>query len=181
MIFLYILQVLNKLSAYWSHKDRTLTPWTNWAPKYLSVNLPFVPPQFTAKSQKHNLSNSHFSPENDLLEPEITAKEVFDRLEDQNLQIAAQMEQHQRQLQNYFTEMGREARKLQSLIDRAKNKPNSESVEIDGNAVSAIKSHRNQNAKKSEQTVGQVEIFQYDNDDVRRNYMKGKALKKKVQ
>ena len=170
---MFISQLLNKLSAYWSHKDRTLTPWTNWAPKYLSVNLPFVPPQITAKSQKHNLSGTHFSTEDALLDPEITAKEVFDRLEDQNLQIAAQMEQHQRQLQNYFTEMGREAQKLQSLIDRAKNKQNSERVEIDGNAVSAIKSHENQNLKKSEQTVGRVEIFQYDSDDVRRDYMKG--------
>lgn len=122
------------------------------------------------------MSNSQISPENTLVEPEITAKEVFDRLEDQNLQIAAQMEQHQRQLQNYFTEMGREAQKLQSLIDRAKNKQNSESVEIDGNAVSTIKSHKNQNLKKSEQTVGRIEIFQYNNDDVRRDYMKGNAL-----
>ena len=122
------------------------------------------------------MSNSQISPENTLVEPEITAKEVFDRLEDQNLQIAAQMEQHQRQLQNYFTEMGREAQKLQSLIDRAKNKQNSESVEIDGNAVSTIKSHKNQNLKKSEQTVGRIEIFQHNNDDVRRDYMKGNAL-----
>lgn len=51
----------------------------------------------------------------------MSTKEFYDKLEDQNLQIVSQMQQHQNELQKYFENMAKEALKLQFLIDKVKN------------------------------------------------------------
>ena len=45
---------------------------------------------------------------------------LYDRLEDQNLHIASQIEQHQRELDAYFAKMAAEAKKLNDMIERIK-------------------------------------------------------------
>ena len=121
-VILAAIFILLLFSAYWTRKDRTLMPWKNWKPKYLAVDLPFTPPAFTSNKIKHNLEENVYS-SNENTDPSchISSKELYDRLEDQNLQIAMQMQQHQSQLQNYFKSMAKEADKLQKLIDKVKN------------------------------------------------------------
>lgn len=123
IIFTIILLILGLLvfSAIWSRQDRTLSPWQNWKPKYLAVDLPYILPQLSAKNIKHNLADEEVANDECGNVEEMTSKELYDRLEDQNLQIASQMQQHQSQLQEYFANMSKEADKLQQLIDKVQN------------------------------------------------------------
>ena len=97
-------------TAIWQAKDRSLSPLSNWRPKYLSLENPFIPPPLTAKEIKHNLDQSEAS-ESDFENGIISSKVLYDRLEDQNLQLASQIQKHQEELDAYFSKMAAEADK----------------------------------------------------------------------
>ncbi|CAG5098823.1 Oidioi.mRNA.OKI2018_I69.XSR.g16008.t1.cds [Oikopleura dioica] len=118
-IILLIL-ILLVFSTVWSRKDRSFSPWQYWKPKYLATDMPYVYPPLVAKNMEHNLDEDLLEEENQQREDHLTSQELFDRLEDQNLQIASQMQNHQRQLQEYFESMHQEAAKLQAFIQKAK-------------------------------------------------------------
>ena len=71
---------------------------------------PFIPPPLTAKEIKHNLDQSEAS-ESAFENGIISSKVLYDRLEDQNLQLASQIQKHQEELDAYFSKMAAEADK----------------------------------------------------------------------
>ena len=64
----------------------------------------------TAKEIKHNLDQSEAS-ESAFENGIISSKVLYDRLEDQNLQLASQIQKHQEELDAYFSKMAAEADK----------------------------------------------------------------------
>ena len=113
----------------WFRQVQSLSPIKNWTPKYLALENPFIPPPLTAKtSQAINDGKSVQAIEDiDDIE-EITSKVLYDRLEDQNLQIASQIKQHQNELDNYYKKMEKEINKLNKMIERIKNNDTAEAT-----------------------------------------------------
>ena len=89
------------------------------------MDNPFIPPPLTAKTVTHDLKDEKII-QNDFDASNISSKVLYDRLEDQNLQLASQIQKHQEELDAFFAKMSTEASKLSTMINRVNNKEQSE-------------------------------------------------------